>query len=389
MVEMPLSGFLLRRLMARAYRVHCRAMRWGALLLLLGVGACSTGARVASTVEPAPEPQIALALSGQVLGVDARSVVVKRAEEIMALTPKMQTFAEMAVAGRRQDDQKVEALHQALLWHEAAGGMHIQYRSTATLTPQEAFRQREANCLGFSLLFVALARHVGLDAKVNDVTIPPTWNLTEGRVQFMRHVNARVDLKYSRDDMIVDLDIDNYRSYYPQREISDQIALAQFYNNLAMIQPSTPETLNTRFVYLHQALQLAPDQSYLWNNMAALYSRERHYDLAEALYRRALEHNPADLTALLNLSELYRHTGRDELYRELADIAENYRNNNPYYQYLLASELYDNASYELAAVKIETAIRRQPEEKRFYRLAADIYQSLGDDSKLRQAQSQL
>ncbi|MDO3386783.1 hypothetical protein QWI17_13130 [Gilvimarinus sp. SDUM040013] len=361
----------------------------GLLVASVFAGCSSTGELVSATVATAPQQHIDMALSGDALVVDLQAVSVEPAGQLLDLTPAMQRFAERSVAGRRHQDQKVEALHKALLLPESAGGMNIRYQSAATHSPRDSFRLREANCLGFSLLFVSLARHVGLDAQVNDVTIPPTWNLSDNRVQFMRHVNTRVDLKFSRDDMIIDLDMENYRSYYPQRAIDDNVAIAQFYNNRAMVLPANRDTLATRFVYLQRALSQAPEQSYLWNNMAALYSREGHFELAEALYLRALELNPEDLTAILNLSELYRYTGQHSLHRQLSELASRHRDRNPYYQYLLASELFDDASYELAAVKIETAIRRQPYEKRFYRLAADIYQSLGDESKHRYAISQL
>ncbi|MBU2885312.1 hypothetical protein KO507_05990 [Gilvimarinus agarilyticus] len=361
----------------------------GPLIALAIAGCTSAGSRISANLAPAPQPLIDTALSGQALGVDVQAVSVEAEEPLLELTPAMQRFAERSVAGSRFQDQKVEALHKALLLPESAGGMGIRYQSSATHSPRDSFRLREANCLSFSLLFASLARHVGLDAKINDVTIPPAWNLSNDRVQLIRHVNTRVDLKFNRDDMIVDLDMESYRSYYPQRTIDDNIAVAQFYNNRAMVLPARRETLAKRFVYLRRALTLAPKQSYLWNNLAALYSSEGHTELAEALYLRALELNAEDLTAIMNLSQLYLYAGQLSQHRHLSDLANLYRDRNPYYQYLIASELFEDESYEQAALKIEAAIRSQPNEKRFYRLAADIYQNLGDEDKHRQAISQL
>lgn len=365
-----------------------------ALILLMVLisalaGGCVSSSRVAELVRAPDEAVVTEALSGRVLHFSAQEFELPSQQYILSLTPAMEAFAEQAVAGISRDAQKVEALHHALVSPVIAGGLGIRYNSQMTLAPTDVFSQREANCLSFSLLFTLMARHIGLNAFINDVAVPPAWNLANNRVLYMRHVNAKVDLRYSRDDLVVDLDMRNFRTYYTQKRIDDSVAVAQFYNNLSMTLAPGDATLIARFAYLQAALLLAPDQSYLWNNLAVLYSQQSQYALAEQLYLKALALDPEDLTALLNLSEHYRYLGNDLLYQQLSDLAQSYRDVNPYYQYRLAGELYDNASYQLAAVKIESAIRRQPQEKRFYRLAADIYESLGNDDKRRRALANL
>src|SRR5690606_5397413 len=125
-----------------------------------------------------------------------------------------------AVAGMSSRNRRAEALHYALLGPGNKGALGIRYNTLATYTPIESYRLGEANCLGFSLLYVALARHVGLPAMINDVSIPPAWNREQEQVLFLRHVNVRVPL-HGGAAMVIDLDMQRYRSYYPQAVISD------------------------------------------------------------------------------------------------------------------------------------------------------------------------
>lgn len=327
---------------------------------------------------------VAIALSGERLHLQPLREEIPRPDSLLALTPAMKAFAERAVYGRKSAGQRAEALHYALLGPTAAGAHGMVYNPGATYSPVEAFAAREANCLGFSLLFVAMARHVGLDAAINDVSIPPAWSMEQDRVQFLRHVNARVHLRGDQGDMVVDLDMDNYRSYYPQTIISDARAKAQYFNNRAMEIYAREQDIESSFYYLQTALQVDGEQGFLWNNLAALYRRAGHVDLAEALYIRALEADPWDLTVIHNLSQLYLETHRPGKATQIQHLVEGYRDRNPYYQYRLASQLYQTEDYSQAAERIESAIRKLPEERVFYQLAADIYGQLGAVDKREQ-----
>lgn len=372
--------------------MHNRARQgWLNVFLAAALGtAVGCSSLPVNEVVPAPDSAlIAAALTGSPLALEQTVVVTENPDTLLSLTPAMAHFAEQSVRGYAKDAARTQALHRALIDPPEAGGLGMRYHAAATLTPQQVFVRREANCLSFSLLFVAMARHVGLRASVNDVSIPPAWDMTGDRVQFMRHVNAKVDLRFSTDAIVVDLDLPNYRPYYAQRLISDATAKSQYYNNRAMADKARAATLAERFYNLKQALALDDSQSFLWNNLASLYWRAGHLSIAEALYLKALETNPRDLTAIWNLSELSRQLGKPDTADELAELASDYRDANPYYQYRLASRYFLQADYAEAATSIESAIKMQPNEKRFYQLAADIYETMGLEAKQSRALSHL
>ncbi|MCP8899816.1 transglutaminase domain-containing protein [Gilvimarinus xylanilyticus] len=358
-------------------------------LMVLALFGCASNRLLTLIDEPAPDliaralTQAAPAQPNKASTVADQKPLPKivSVASIMTLTPAMASFAEQAVAGAHGDAMRVRALHQALILPASAGGLGIGYQPLATLTPAQVFRTREANCLSFSLLFVAMARHLGLDASLNDVAVPPSWTMNNDRVQFMRHVNAKVDLRFSSDDMVIDLDMSNYRPYYQQQLIDDKTAIAQYYNNLAMSLDNSASNGDIKLAYMRAALGLDSAQSYLWNNLAAIYMGWDQSAVAEALYLKAVQVNPDDVTAIWNLSEFYRLRGNTELANALQQRVTEYRDSNPYYQYRLASVYFADDQYELAAQRIQSAIAKQPEEERFYRLAEDIYQSMEHQGK--------
>ena len=105
----------------------------------------------------------------------------------------------------------------------------MSYDLSANLTPQEAYNQRVANCLSFSLLFYALSHHLGVDMKLNYVDIPNIWGQeSPDNLTLYRHVNTVV--RMPREYFIVDLAIENYDYGYPQEIVSVEDVIARLHS---------------------------------------------------------------------------------------------------------------------------------------------------------------
>ncbi|RYG20859.1 MAG: hypothetical protein EOO07_04140 [Chitinophagaceae bacterium] len=308
--------------------------------------------------------------------------------DLFHLTPEMEVFAKKAV--RRGDTyfDKVKALHVALLSSKEAGGHGIIYNAYNTETPAMTFEHRRANCLSFTLLYVALARAVGINAQVNEVEIPPTWDLRNKKdMVFLRHVNVKVPMSRENinvlhnDDVVIDLEMDRYRANYRQHEVSDIEAAAQFYSNRAM-EYFEKDNFVDAFLNLRKSISLNNQQTYVWSNLGALYSRKNLWREAELAYLHGLELNPEDLTVMNNLSYLYQQISKKDLAVKYSKLAERYRESNPYYQYNLALFAFDQGDYAAALQFVNRSISREKNDARFYELAATIYQRQGRLSKM-------
>jgi Flp pilus assembly protein TadD len=351
------------------------------LAVIFIVSGCSSMVQV--PVRKAYSLELEAALTGRpILG---RDFVVEDLPnfDLFALSPEMMTFAELSVKSAATPFQKVKALHHALLLPANAGGLGISYNALSTQVPVSTFQQRQANCLSYTLLYVALARHLGLNAYVNDVEIPPTWGLrTQGSFLFLHHVNVIVlaprdnELKQSSDHIVIDLEMSRYKSTYPQHFISDQIAAAQFYSNSGM-EKAAEGNMKEAFLYLRKALQEDDRQSYLWNNLGSIFQRENNLREAEVIYLHGLSLNKQDLPIMNNLSRLYKTMGNKKQEAIFYKLAEQYRQSNPYYYYSIALSAFEGGDYDQALHFVKHAIERDKKEPRFYQLAASVYEQLG------------
>lgn len=304
-----------------------------------------------------------------------------RAEELPAydlflLTAEMREFAERAASNKRRSFARAEALQRALLLPVDKGGLGITYNSDLTQTPIAAFAQRRVNCVSFTLMYVALARHIGLNAYVNEVDLPPSWDLrNKDAFLFLRHVNAKV--KLAREEVVIDLEMDRYSPAYRQRAISEDLAAAQFYNNRGM-ELSAAGDVSGGFSYLRKALLLDDKQSYIWSNFATLYRRQGFFPEAEAAYLYGLSLDAQDLTIISNLAGLYGLLGDSERADFYFARAERHRDTNPYYRYSRATFALQEGRPDQALGLIREALKQRDDEPRFYALAADIYEQLGN-----------
>jgi Flp pilus assembly protein TadD len=313
-------------------------------------------------------------LSGRALPADIAVAESIPDEDLLALTPEMRRFAEAAVEGRRMASGKIRALLSALL---DPSQLALQYDGAATYTAEETFAHGRANCLSFTALYIALARHVGLKAYFQEVEVPPTWDL-QGRdtLVLYRHVNAVIPVRRGYWQ-VVDLDSESYDTTYPQHGISDQEALAQHYNNRAA-GFLAQQDLGTAQQYLAKAISIDPDISYLWGNLGVLYKRAGQYRAAELALHKAIRLDRRNLVAISNAASLYAELGRQAEAQRLERQAAYFRSRNPYHRYLQGQRAFEDRQYEAARAHALAAVRLYRKEHRFHFLLGAAYQRLGD-----------
>lgn len=343
-------------------------------LLLLLIVVVVPGCAPAPLLKPVSTAQRAWLLSGApLLGGDAKPLTLPD-DHVFALTDEMKRFANRVVRSDFSHDAKVYALLEGLV---KPSGLGIKYDGDATLSAEQVYERHRANCLAFTTLYVALARYLGLDARFNEVRIPPVWDLKQRKTLVLyKHINAIVFGPFG-SRKVVDINMGPFDISYPHQLISDTLAEAQYYNNRAMMYLGDRKFTDA-LRYQLKALALQPKVSYLWSNLASLYNRSGHPRAAEMAYRLALKDNPGDLVAISNAARLYESMGRRKLAEELRARAERFRSHNPYYQYVLAIKALGDADYNLAEKYVRKAISLYPKEHRFYFLLGVIYQYKGD-----------
>jgi tetratricopeptide (TPR) repeat protein len=270
----------------------------------------------------------------------------------------------------RDPHHRLISLIEAL---EQRGLFSLDY-AEVTRTASATFHERQGNCLSFTMLFVALAREVGLKAAYQSVDVPPTWT-NDGQVVIASHVNSVVNTGSNRQTT-VDFNIRDYRGEQRSRRVGDKYALALFYTNLgaeALLQGSHEASL----AYLREAARVYPEISGLWVNLGVLYVRNGYYEQAEAANLRALEINDDELSALGNLVLVYEALGMPERAAAYRGRVQSYRERNPYYHYSLAARALEQQQLPTALMSIRRALRLKPDEHEFYTLRGEVLAALG------------
>ncbi|MDZ4079591.1 MULTISPECIES: transglutaminase-like domain-containing protein [Hydrocarboniphaga] len=312
------------------------------------------------------------------------------AARLLVVNDEMREFARRVTANAGGRADQIRALSHALLDED---GMELRYEAEATLSAAEAFAQRRVNCLSYTLLVIALARDIGIDARFNHVQIPPIWDLRGDQVLLYQHINARIDETVPRENntgnahsraLILDVASAEYSPAFPQRVITDDEALAQFYNNIAGESASADPRQALRDQL--EALRLAPGLGFLWTNLAQRYLSLGNLGAAEVAARTSLQLDPTDLMAYAAAARVYRRLGDQRRAQELQQQEQALLERNPYHHYWLAQRAFKLSQLSAASEAAHRAIELNPNDHRFYFLQGLILRRL---DKPREAQRSL
>jgi tetratricopeptide (TPR) repeat protein len=292
-------------------------------------------------------------------------------DDAFGLDGEMRAF----VAPLKAVQDSVERLTRLREAMQQRGLFSIVYNGARTRTAREVFHERQGNCLSFTMLFVALARAAGLDARYQLVDVPRTFNSEGGALIVDTHVNATVLAPFGRK-FYVDFNTANFREKYPIRTVSDRYALALFYNNLgaeALVRKEYPLS----FAMLRESARTHADIPGTWVNLGILYARHGFQQLAETAEQRALQADPKEQSALSNLVAIYSALGDTELADQYQQRIRRYRDVNPYYHFGVAQLAYDQKRFDDALISLRSAIRLKRDEDEFYMLQGRTFTQIG------------
>ncbi|MDY7092297.1 MAG: tetratricopeptide repeat protein [Acidobacteriota bacterium] len=252
-------------------------------------------------------------------GLDPDEVLVP-----FQLTEEMEQWAREAVPKNLPKAERSQRLLEALVQLE---GLNLQYRSDFTGTAEEVFETRQANCLSFTHLFVAMARSLHLDAYFLFVQDIQSFFQEGDLVINASHVTAATGPQ--QDPQILEFTDRTDVEYRRFHHISDLRAVALFYSNRGaeLLRKGQP---GGALQWLETAVQLDPALADGWVNLGVVRRRLGDLEGAETAYQRALQEDAGTSAAYHNLAALYRHLGKEEMVEELLTLADESGNRNPF-----------------------------------------------------------
>ncbi len=295
----------------------------------------------------------------------------------LLLTPKMAHFLVKKVGGRQGRALRLNALINAIFGKD---GLDITYGETATRTAIETFEEQNGNCLSFTFLFVAMARHLGFNAYFTEVAEVLSWDQRGGILVIHKHMFATIEM--DNGTVRVDFLPGAEKRYREMRRINDRRAVAHYYNNLGadLLTSGDPAAA---LLYLEKALATDRTLTLALVNMGVAQRQLGDPAAAEESYLRALEVDHREASAASNLSSLYLAQGRAEEAQPYVRRVQNHLKRNPFHYFrqgLLAAERGDA---ETAIRSLRQAVERMPDDSGFHAALADAYLQAGDREKAR------
>jgi len=293
-------------------------------------------------------------------------------DQAFGVDDNMREFVATSISGTTDPETKLERLMLGM--KEQHGPFTFEYESERTRTAQMTFHDQRGNCLSYTMLFIALAREAGLRAAYQIVAVPPTWSSTSGVVVVNTHINARIMLPRG-SSYEVDFGTMSTRDRYSTRRVSDDHALALFYNNLGA-EALLRKEYALSYRYLKAAIEVDSAAADFWTNLGVLFARLGRLEHAEAAYLQALAVNPNDPSALANLVTVQLTLGNAELAETYRARIRHYQERNPYYHYAAAESAYREQRYRDALTAINQALRLKRDDDEFHALQARVRDEL-------------
>jgi len=296
--------------------------------------------------------------------------------DALALNQEIIAYLDMHVTDRSSDYRIVDRL-QELLFTESY--LNLQYDDLRTRTAAQTFADRQGNCLSVVSLYIAMARHLGVNAQYQTVRVRPSWDRRGEHLVLSQHINAigRLD---QNTQYVVDFTPEITLQQLTANRISDAQGRALYFNNLG-VEALIANELELAVSYFRNALWIDAEQSIIWNNLGSTYSRMGNRSLAAYSYRKSFSLDRTNATAINNLVKFHTVEGDLETAQRYARAIERFNENNPYFHYNLGNEAYAQGSFELARTHYERAIRHKDSEPDFYLALGKTWEMLGDTER--------
>ena len=300
----------------------------------------------------------------------ARNAAVKAA---MALPDDLRRMLPDDAVNRDIDDGlRAQALVDFMI---ADDGLALRYQEQPTYGIAESFAQRRVNCLSFTMMFVAMARAVGIPAYAQASEDALAMRMQDGTLYRATHVNAGVVIDGVRHS--VDVGWRGVAAGRDPRRISDAQTVALLHNNHAvelLLQGEHAAAADA----IEAALALNGSSATIWSNAGVVHARSGRRGEAERAYLRAVSLQRDHIGALSNLVGFFRTSGdpaRAATYEQRLQRAQAL---DPFSQFLIGQSRAEAGVPAEAITHYRRAIRMLPQEPQFHRSLAEAYQALGD-----------
>lgn len=349
---------------------------------ILALGACAT-------TTPAPQAQLPAVWPDAAFDYQPTRVTVD-ATELLRLDASLIAQLQSPMVQKLSLDNRAQYLLTQLLGHHPTP---FRYRTGQSTTAHQTWADRRGDCLSLTVLALAMAQHLRLNAVVQEVSVPPNFDRRGGLDFRNGHVNLYIDSGPAMDSStfqgfksgwVVDFEPSEG---VPQRgrTLSMDALLARYYNNRGA-QALAEGDHHQAYAFFKHAVLRDPAFGPALTNLAWVYRHHGDPAAAEAALHLAMQREEGRETAVYALHQLLVAQGRDSEAQTLRAALEADRKNDPYYWINLGHQHLQEGNTYRAVSALERAQDLTTGFAEVHRYLAQAYLLQGKTTK---AQEQL
>ncbi|MBL0311756.1 MAG: hypothetical protein IPP78_03380 [Holophagaceae bacterium] len=290
----------------------------------------------------------------------------------LAAPPELLPLVRRVTGSEMSTRSKLQKILDLIFRSEADGGLGITYDNSRTRTVSEVLKDRKANCLSMTALYIASCNQVGIPAHFAEPLNLNHWTRDGQIIRMERHVVALVPM-FPMGDLVADFlpQLRQRQNTYIVQTLSHERILALFYSNRAvefLIKGHPEEAL----AQAETAVKADPTSNVSWNIRGVVLRNAGQTEKAEADYLKALSLDAKDTAAIGNMESLLLETSRPAEAARYRQLGLELRKKDPYFQAFLAEEAMESEQWEVAAKHVAAAIKLMPYESNFYLLKARL-----------------
>lgn len=297
-------------------------------------------------------------------------------EDILAMPTEYREFVLKIGARYSSNMDKARELSRAFFTSTKQGGLGITYSDDRTRTVSEVWRDRKANCISLTAMYVTACKVMGINASFADAPSISLWVRRDGLVCNERHMVAAIKADVV-NVLIADFGgIPRYGILRVQ-QIAPSRFKALFHSNLS-VEAIRRGDLDTALSDAQASIADDPQSGVGWNVLGVVQLQTGDLVNAEASFRTALSVDPSNGAACGNLEDLFRRKGDEKQAMNYRDMGMKLRERDPYFHAFLAREALAGGRNDNAKDEIRRAIRLQGMEPDFYLVLAQVEMNQGE-----------
>ena len=290
----------------------------------------------------------------------------------LAAPPELLPIMRCATTQDRGTRARLQKILDIIFRPESDGGLGITYDNSRTRTVSEVLRERKANCISLTALYIASCNLVDIPAHFAEPMNLNRWTRDGRIIRMERHVVAVIPM-FPQADLVADFlpQLRQRQGAYLVKILSAERTLALFHSNRA-VELLSADHVDEALREADIAVKADPTSNVSWNIRGAVYKGAGELELAESDYLTALGLDAKDTAAIGNMEALLRETGRTAEALHYRQLGLELRQKDPYFQAFLAEEAMEAQQWDEAATRVAAAIKLLPSESSFYLLKARL-----------------